>query len=292
MAWGEDSFGVVWGDARSGNFDIYFRRFDQNGVAMTAEIPLTSDAASSEQADIVAIPDGWLIVLADTASSDLIYGVRIDLDGAITKPKTLIGMQGTKNAVPRAALLGSDVGLLYSKLGSTTAQYRVAFLSASFDFGVSQPAVDVSKVAAPNTGGIMGDIAPNGGDDGFLFAHYNYQNAPFLEAGQLNQAGAVSCSVPVGTAAMLGAAGDVVKVAGGGAFLFAIDAGATAKIHLGAFSTNCLAQASTQLDTAATLGINPNFGGLASGEKGLAIVWEDVLQDSIRIRVTGPNLCD
>lgn len=293
IAAGHDSFGIVWGDSRVGGYDIYFRKFDESGAPATGEIQLTTDAEPSELADIVAIPDGWLVVLADTLPTGLIYGIRLNENGGIVKPKALIGTQTGKNTVPRIALAGDRLGILWSKLGSASSQYRVAFTATDFDFNVMDGPLDISPSAGVNTGGMMGDITTNAAGDGFTVAYFNYKLPANVSYGELAGTGAASCGpTGVGTSITDGAVGEVVRYTGGSAFIHTKGVGQSTQVRVSTFGQDCGHYTDWEIGGMTTSEANPYLASAASGEAGVAFVWADVEAKKVRSRVTGPHLCD
>jgi hypothetical protein len=293
IAAGHDSFGIVWSDSRSGNYDIYFRRFDETGVALTAELPLTTDGADSSLPDIVAIPDGWLVVLGDGAPSVLVHGIRLNQAGVVVKHKTVLDGQSGQSSLPRIAVAGDQLGIAWTKIGSPTQPYRVAFATTDFDFLVESGPVDVSPDVAVNTGGFLGDITTNAAGDGFAYAYFNRQQPATIAFGELTAIGAPACGpTSWGDTITPGGVGDIVTHGGGYAFVQAKGVGAEMHLLLSSFGSECGHYSTWPLEILGTAEESPYVASAASSESGVGFVWANLDEKSLRRRVTGPNLCD
>lgn len=289
VAWGNDSFGVVWDDDRFGNPDIFFRRLDENGAPLTAEIRLTTDAAHSEYPDIVAIPSGWLVVFADETPASL-QGMRLNADGSVAKAKTKLGTHA--GALPSVAVLGSDVGVVWSELGSASSPYRVGRLHSDFDFFATGETY-LSPTTSNNAGGFLADIVADTTANEFKTVYFNKDVSTYLGYAELDSSTSPTCGpVESGNGVELGAVGEIVPYATGSIFLFATEIGAfgTAKLNLGSFEPGCGSFFETPIDTGITI-FDLQALGAASGAAGVALVWQDY-PNKIKRRVLGPHLCD
>jgi hypothetical protein len=294
VAWGNGSFGVVWNDSRNGNLDIYFRQLDATGNPVGTEKQLTTDTAPSEYADIVSIPDGWLVAFVDKISVQQVYGIRLALDGTIVKAKTLIGTQTGKHDLPRLAVAGNQLGMTWSRVGSTTQPHRIGFVQSDFDFNVAQQ-IDLSPVSANNTGGIVADISANSAGDGYLTAYYNLGLSQDLSYGELESDGGFSCGPEsVSSSAVVGMVGEIVPYANGSTFLFTTGGGAAVQMLIGIFESGCGTFYPGPLETAGVgwSDNSPSNMAAAAGESGVAMVWADEPNQRIRVRAMGPHLCD
>jgi hypothetical protein len=289
VAWGNDSFGVVWDDDRFGNPDIFFRRLDENGAPLTAEVRLTTDAAHSEYPDIVAIPTGWLVIFADKTTASL-QGIRLNADGTVAKAKTKLGTHA--GAFPRVAVLGTDVGVVWSELGSPSAPYRVGRLHSDFDF-VATGETYLTPLPSNNAGPLLADIVADATTNGFKTVYFNKDVPTYLGYAELDSTTSPTCGpAESGNGVELGSVGGIVPYATGSVFLFATDVGAadTAKINLGSFEPGCGSFFEAPIDTGITI-FDPQAVDAASGDLGVALIWQDY-PNKIRRRVIGPHLCD
>ncbi len=291
IAWGNNSWGVVWSDRRNADADIYFSRLDATGSAIAAEKRLTTDTALSETPDILPVADGWIIVLSDSPAKNLM-AIRIDLDGGVVKPKAALGPQTGQNAVPRVALLGNEFGVMWSELGSTTAQFRTQFLVSDFDFSVSKQTA-LSPVVAANKGGLMGDLASDPASGTFRAAWFNKDLPEYSSYAELDAQGVVVCGpVSGGSSITVGGHGEIVPFEGGSVGIITNGVGANTAVAVVVYPSGCSQILPAPIDTATINEINPYFSGAAAGEAGVALIWQDSAKKALRRRTMGPHLCD
>lgn len=276
IAWGNDSYGIVWADARDADLNLYFARLDQAGKVATTETPLTfGDGVANDIPDIISISDGWIVVFQELPQT--VYGIRLALDGAVVTPKTILGVQSAKNQVPRLAALGNDFGLAWEALDG---EYQIEFLRSDFGFNTSG-----QKAVSPLSAG-MGDIAAEtaGGNYRVLFSE-----SSGLGYSEVDAAGAIVCGpVGIGGSGSI-APGGLVALAERSAFLAGTSSG---EILFGIVPAGCGSAKLVPIDTVTSPSLTPHIGSVASGEAGVALVWEDAVNKKIRRRAMGPHLCD
>ena len=104
-------FMVVWTDGRGGNYDVYARRYDANGIASGPSFRL-NDVSAGAQTDpgIGARPDGgYWVAWSDARSGDAdVYCQRLARDGSKVKANFRIN-DDHGSALQRCSSIGMDV---------------------------------------------------------------------------------------------------------------------------------------------------------------------------------------
>lgn len=85
LAVNDSGWGVVWVDDRDGNYDIYFRFIDSNGLALGTETVLCQDVSDQTDPTICAHPYGFMIAWSDAREADKeIMAISVDTNEHIT----------------------------------------------------------------------------------------------------------------------------------------------------------------------------------------------------------------
>ena len=115
VAWGGDSFAVVWAESDAGNSEIYFVRVSATGVAMGPSVRLTFDPAASVGARIVRSGQDWIVVWYDTRDGvGHLFAKRLAADGTPKSSDQRVIVGGVHEELgARVAMAGSSVGLVW-----------------------------------------------------------------------------------------------------------------------------------------------------------------------------------
>jgi hypothetical protein len=84
LAWMGNGYGIAWQDDRNGNEDIYFARLDASGARITGELPVTTEAATSQQTRLAWNGREFGVAWQDDRNGNWeIYFNRLDSSGGL-----------------------------------------------------------------------------------------------------------------------------------------------------------------------------------------------------------------
>ena len=97
---------LAWLDTRDGNPEIYYKKLDSNGNALTADLRQTTDASVSWFPSLLVDSSGnVLIAWADARAGNLeIYYTKLDNAGAVLKDDTLVTSEAGDSLFPVLAM--------------------------------------------------------------------------------------------------------------------------------------------------------------------------------------------
>lgn len=137
IAWGHDSFAVVWNDKKGGVDEVYLQMLDASGTLKGGTVPITSPPNDDFAPDIAATPGGFIVSYTEAGSGGA-SNVWVQL---LTKTGTLDGVPKSlttvgSNVVGRLATMTNGdlaVGYLSSDVPGTKSTLAVTRLSQFLD---------------------------------------------------------------------------------------------------------------------------------------------------------------
>ncbi len=311
VAWGHNSFGIVWADNRAigEGAGIYFRRVGEDGKFLSGEVNLTKSLTSgtaviADFPTIVATTAGWAVFFqADGGTEVHVLGLVIDPDGSVTVPVKTFSTPGTLAAFPRAAVGSGDIGIVLGTNPSLALPDTVRLQRT--DATLADNGQNPISTSGAQFGAIQyfAQLAPVGG--GWAAAWRSTSSATgSVTFVNVDGSGTATCG-PKNTTTFSDDAAPAGVVLAGDERLVPVSEGAyiagnastvgTSKVRLGRFDAGCNELSTLEIAAGQTIDIvSVSSTAIAAGDAGFAVVWQSLsgTHRRIRVRTFGPHLCD
>lgn len=117
LVWTGKEFGAAWQDDQSGNDEIYFARFDKDGVKIGSDVRVTTDPSASQNPSIVWNGNGYAVAWNDGRDkNDEIYFARLDKQGNKVGADVRVTRTSTATIDPSLVWNGNGYGVVWKDL--------------------------------------------------------------------------------------------------------------------------------------------------------------------------------
>ncbi len=151
IVWTGAEYGLAWSDNRDGNFEVYFKRLDAAGNALTGDIRLTNAPGDSLNVSLVSTGTGYGLAWEDMrdGGNDEIYFARLDTAGSKIGADVRITNQPNLSNSPSIVWNGSGYGLAFldNRNGGYGDVYFVSVSAAGSKIGLETRVTSSSTVS-------------------------------------------------------------------------------------------------------------------------------------------------